>query len=61
MNPLGGIANSLITVLTGTDPSQLQAQATAAEQSVILAVEVVIILMVFMVVELGILVFQKRS
>jgi hypothetical protein len=61
VNPLGGIANSLITVLTGTDPSQLQEQATAAEQSVILAVEVVIILMVFMVVELGVLVFQKRS
>lgn len=61
MNPIGGIANSLISILTGTDAATLQAQASAAEQNIILAVEVVIVLMVFMVLELGVLVFQKRS
>lgn len=56
---LSSIANSVFTAVTGTDPSTLQAQATAAEQNIILAVEVIIVLMVIMVLELGVLI--RRS
>lgn len=61
MNPFSSVANSLITALTGTDASSLQAQASAAEQNIILAVEVIIVLMVFMVLELGVLVFKRKG
>lgn len=56
MNPVSNIAQSLFTALTGTDPATLQAQATAAEQQITLAVEVVIVLMVIMILELGVLI-----
>lgn len=59
MNPISSIAQSLFTALTGTDPATLQAQATAAEQQITLAVEVVIVLMVIMILELGVLI--RRS
>lgn len=56
---LSGIAQSVFTALTGSDPATLQAQATAAEQQITLAVEVVIVLMVIMVFELALLVTKK--
>jgi hypothetical protein len=59
VNPISGLAQSIFTALTGTDPATLQAQATAAEQQITLAVEVVIVLMIIMVFELGILIGRK--
>jgi hypothetical protein len=56
VNSFSGIAQSLFTAITGTDPATLQAQATAAEQNIILAVEVVIVLMVIIILELGVLI-----
>jgi hypothetical protein len=56
VNPVSSIAQSLFTALTGTDPATLQAQASAAEQNIVLAVEVVIVLMVIMILELGVLI-----
>jgi hypothetical protein len=46
------LLNSLFASLTGTD---LQAEATAAEQGIIYAVEIIIGLMIIMVVELAII------
>jgi len=45
MNPLGGLATSLFTTLTGTDPTTLQSQLTQAEQLLILAVEIALLLL----------------
>lgn len=41
---MGTIANALVTVLTGSSPDQLQAEAAAAEQQISLAVETLIVL-----------------
>lgn len=56
---LSSIANSVFSAVTGTDPSTLQAQATAAEQNIILAVEAIMVLMVIMILELGVLIRRK--
>jgi hypothetical protein len=50
------IAGSLFGALTGTNPSDLAAQASAAEQNIILAVEIIVALMLLMTFELFILI-----
>ena len=56
MSFLSDIGNSIITAATGTDISQLQAEAAQAEQAVVIAVSTMIGLQVIMVAELLILV-----
>lgn len=61
MNPLSSIGNSLITALTGTDPATIQAELSAGEQSVTLAVEAIILLLAIIVMELFVIMQHKRG
>ena len=49
------LVNGLITAVTGTDPTSLAAEASAAEQNIILAVEVIIALLFMVVLELAVM------
>lgn len=51
MNPLTSVINGLFTTLTGTDPTTLSNEITAAEQQIIIAIEVIIFLLTLLVVE----------
>lgn len=53
---LSSLGNSIITAITGTDPATLQAEITAGEQSVTLAVEAIIVLLAIIVLELFIII-----
>lgn len=56
---LSSFGNSIITALTGTDPATLQAQLTAGEQQVTLAVEAIIVLLAIITLELMVIIRQK--
>jgi hypothetical protein len=53
--------DSLISAITGTDPTSLAAEVTGAEQYAVLAAEVLTVLLVIMVVELGLILFELRK
>lgn len=57
---ISSLGNSIITVLTGTDPATLQAQLSAGEQQVTLAVEAIIVLLAIIALELAFLVRQAK-
>jgi hypothetical protein len=55
------IGNSLITALTGTDPSTLQAELSAGEQQVTLAVEAIIMLLAVIVFQLFVVIHNQKG
>jgi hypothetical protein len=58
---VGGLLNSLISSVTGTDPSTLSADLNAGEQYAVLAAEVLTVLLVIMVIELMLILFELRG
>jgi hypothetical protein len=63
MSFLSGIADSLVTTITGQSPSDLSQQLTAAEQQITLAVETMITLQLigdFLLFMLVVMEFKNR-
>jgi hypothetical protein len=62
MNTLTSLGSTIFQAVTGTDPSAISSQLSAAENQLVLAVEVVIALLALMVVgELFILLELRRG
>jgi hypothetical protein len=58
---MGSLLNTLISTVTGTDPTSLAAEVTGAEQYALLAAEVFALILVIMMVELGLILFELRK
>jgi hypothetical protein len=64
MSVFSDLSNSVITAVTGSNPSEVRANLDAAQQQVTLAVETMIALQVIVVFELFLLVviaFKERN
>lgn len=58
---MGSLLNTLISSATGVDATALSADVTGAEQYGILAAEVFALMMLVIIIELGLILFELRS
>ena len=60
MSALSDIGSSVITALTGTNPEEISAQLTQAEQVLAQVTEVIVVLLAIIAVELAFVVRNTR-
>lgn len=61
MSALSDIGSSLVTALTGTNPDQIAAQLSQAEQVIAQITEVVVVLLAIIAIELAFVVRNTRK